>query len=72
MSVVRSSKNKDKLLLDAYPYCRANQSETIWGYYRNNCANRVCFDEIKSFLFFQIINLRDYSHRFFNRVYKFI
>ncbi len=44
MSIVKSSKTKDKLLLSGYRYRRANKSEIIWRCCRNNCAGRVRFD----------------------------
>jgi hypothetical protein len=44
MSIVKSSKNKDQLLLDAYRYRRANKSQVIWRCCRNDCAGRVRFD----------------------------
>ncbi len=46
MSIVKSSKNQDQLLLDGYRYRRANKSKTIWRCCRNNCAGRVRFDGI--------------------------
>lgn len=44
MSIVKSSRNKDQLLLDGYVYRRAKASETTWRCGRNNCAGRVCFN----------------------------
>ena len=47
MSIIKSSKNQDQLLLDGYCYRRAKTSETIWRCGRNNCADSVCFDDMK-------------------------
>ena len=44
MSIVKSSKGKDKLLLEGYSYRRANKSETIWRCSKNDCAGRVSYD----------------------------
>ncbi|CAF3471643.1 unnamed protein product [Rotaria sp. Silwood1] len=44
MSIVKSSKNKDQLLLSGYHYRRANKSQIIWRCCRNDCAGRVRFD----------------------------
>ncbi|CAF1522446.1 unnamed protein product [Rotaria sp. Silwood1] len=44
MSIVKSSKNKDQLLLSGYRYRRANKSQIIWRCCRNDCAGRVRFD----------------------------
>lgn len=44
MSIVKSSKTKDQLLLSGYRYRRANKSQTIWRCCRNNCSGRVRFD----------------------------
>ncbi|CAF5010272.1 unnamed protein product, partial [Rotaria sp. Silwood1] len=35
MSIVKSSKNKDQLLLSGYRYRRANKSQIIWRCCRN-------------------------------------
>jgi hypothetical protein len=47
MSIIKSSKNKDQLLLDAYRYRRANKSQVLWRCCRNDCAGRVRFDGIE-------------------------
>lgn len=47
MSIVKSAKNKDQLLLDGYRYRRANQSQVIWRCCRNNCAGRVRLDGLE-------------------------
>ena len=44
MSIVKSFKGKDKLLLNGYSYRRANKSQNIWRCSRNDCAGRVMFD----------------------------
>ncbi|CAM4846255.1 unnamed protein product, partial [Rotaria magnacalcarata] len=44
MSIVKSSKNKDQLLLDGYRYRRANKCLVVWRCCKNNCAGRVRFD----------------------------
>lgn len=44
MSIVKSSKNKDHLLLDGFRYRSANKSQSIWRCNKNNCAGRVRFD----------------------------
>ncbi len=44
MLIVKSSKNKDQLLLDGYCYRRANQSHTAWRCCRSNYVGRVRFD----------------------------
>ncbi|CAF1331470.1 unnamed protein product [Rotaria sp. Silwood1] len=44
MSIVKSSKNKDQLLLSGYRYRRANKSQIIWYCCRNDRAARVRFD----------------------------
>ncbi|CAF1234995.1 unnamed protein product [Rotaria sp. Silwood1] len=44
MSIVKSSKGHDKLLLEGYSYRRANKSQRIWRCSRNDCAGRVAFD----------------------------
>ncbi|CAF3138310.1 unnamed protein product [Rotaria socialis] len=44
MSIVKSSKGYDKLLLEGYSYRRANKSQRIWRCSRNDCAGRVTFD----------------------------
>jgi hypothetical protein len=36
MSIIKSSKNKDQLLLDAYRYRRANKSQVLWRCCRND------------------------------------
>jgi hypothetical protein len=41
---VKSSRGKDKLLLEGYSYRRANNSQNIWRCSRNNCAGRVKSD----------------------------
>jgi hypothetical protein len=41
MSIVKSSRGKDKLLLEGYSYRRANNSQNIWRCSRSNCAGRV-------------------------------
>ena len=47
MSVVKSSKNKDQLLLNGYRYHRVNKSQVIWRCCKNNCAGRVRFNIIE-------------------------
>ena len=44
MSVVKSSKGHDKLLLEGYSYRRANKSQRIWRCWRNDCSGRITFD----------------------------
>ncbi len=44
MSILKSSKGHDKLLLEGYSYRRANKSQRIWRCLKNNCAGRVTFD----------------------------
>ncbi|CAF4623355.1 unnamed protein product [Didymodactylos carnosus] len=56
MSVVKSSKDKDQLLLDGFRYRRANNSQVTWRCVRNNCAGRVTFDGT------QYIKLTDQNH----------
>ena len=63
MSVLRSSKDKDQLLLDGFRYRRANKSQSTWRCCKNNCAGRVRFDgfqyvlnEIKLFSHIAIIH----------------
>jgi hypothetical protein len=56
MSIVKSSRNKDQLLLNGYRYRRANKSQTIWRCCRNNCAGRVRFDGIG------YVNVTDHLH----------
>jgi hypothetical protein len=43
MSIVKSSKGKDKLLLEGYSYRRANKSDKLWRCSKNNCPGRVSF-----------------------------
>ena len=43
MSIVKSSKRHDKLLLEGYSYHRANSSKRIWRCSRNDCAGRITF-----------------------------
>lgn len=45
MSIVKSSRNQDQLLLNGYVYRRAKTSQTNWRCGRNNCAGRVRFDD---------------------------
>jgi hypothetical protein len=47
MSIVKSAKGKDQLQLDGYRYQRANNSQCIWCYFRNDCAGHVRFDDGK-------------------------
>ncbi|CAF3401466.1 unnamed protein product [Rotaria socialis] len=47
MSIVKSSKNKNHLLLDGFRYRSANKSESIWRCYKNSCAGRVRFDGLQ-------------------------
>ena len=63
MSIIRSSKDKDQLLLDGFHCRRANKSQSIWRCCKNNCAGRVRFDgfqyvpnEIKLFSHIPIIH----------------
>ncbi|CAF3602513.1 unnamed protein product [Rotaria socialis] len=44
MSIVKSSKNKDQLLLDGFRYRRDRKSQTIWRCCRNDCGGRASFD----------------------------
>jgi hypothetical protein len=44
MSILKSSKGHDKLLLEGYSYRRANKSQRICRCSKNNCAGRVTFD----------------------------
>ncbi|CAF1128681.1 unnamed protein product [Rotaria sordida] len=44
MSIVKSSKNKDQLLLDGFRYTRAKESQTVGRCCRNICADHVRFD----------------------------
>ncbi|CAM4834318.1 unnamed protein product [Rotaria magnacalcarata] len=45
MSIVKSSKNKDQLLLDGFRYRRDRKSQTIWRRCRNDCGSRASFDD---------------------------
>ncbi|CAF1483628.1 unnamed protein product, partial [Rotaria sordida] len=45
MSIVKSSKGHDKLLLEGYSYRRANKSQIIWRCSRNDCAGRITFND---------------------------
>ena len=45
MSIIKSSKGKDKLLLEGFSYRRANKSQRIWRCSKNYCGGRVIFDE---------------------------
>lgn len=56
MSIVKSSRNKDQLLLDGFRYRRANKSQSIWRCYKNNCAGRVRCDGL------QYVNVTDHIH----------
>ena len=47
MSVVKSSRNKNQLLLDGYRFRRANKSQVIWRCCKNDCAGRLHLDEIE-------------------------
>ena len=47
MSIVKSSKNKDQLLLNRYRYRHANKSQIIWRCCENNCVCRVRFDRVE-------------------------
>ncbi|CAF1510134.1 unnamed protein product [Adineta ricciae] len=44
MSIIKSSKNQDKLLLDGFSYRRSNNSQSIWRCCKNKCAGRVRFE----------------------------
>ncbi|CAF3692514.1 unnamed protein product [Rotaria socialis] len=44
MSIVKSSKNKDQVLLDGFRYRRDRKSQTIWRCCRNDCGGRASFD----------------------------
>ncbi|CAF3845580.1 unnamed protein product [Rotaria sp. Silwood1] len=44
ISIVKSSKNKNQLLLSGYRYRRADKSQIICHCCRNDCAARVRFD----------------------------
>ena len=44
MSIVQSSRGKDKLLLNGFAYRRANDSQVIWRCSQNFCAGRVKFE----------------------------
>lgn len=41
MSIIKSSRNQDQLLLDGYVYRRAKPSLCIWRCGRNDCPGRV-------------------------------
>jgi FLYWCH zinc finger domain len=56
MSIVKSSKGKDQLLLDGFRYRHANKSQTTWRCVKNNCAGRITFDDT------QYIKLTDHIH----------
>ncbi|CAF0775449.1 unnamed protein product [Adineta steineri] len=56
MSIIKSSKKQDQLLLDGYCYRRAKSSETTWRCSKNNCAGRVRFDNIK------YVSITDHNH----------
>jgi hypothetical protein len=45
MSIVKSSKGKDKLLLEGFSYRRANKSQRILRFSKSYCAGRVIFDK---------------------------
>ena len=56
MSIIKSSKNKDQLLLSECRYRRANKSQVIWHCCENHCASRVRFDGI------EYVKVTDYVH----------
>lgn len=56
MSIVKSSRNKDQLLLYGFRYRRANQSQIIWQCCRNDCAGRMRFDGTA------YVNVADHLH----------
>ena len=56
MSTIRSSKDKDQLLLDGFRFRRANKSQSIWRCCKNNCAGRVRFDG------FQYVPVAGHNH----------
>ncbi|CAF3516160.1 unnamed protein product [Rotaria socialis] len=56
MSIVKSSKNKNHLLLDGFRYRSANKSESIWRCYKNSSAGRVRFDSL------QYLKVTDHVH----------
>ena len=56
MSMIKSSKGKDQLLLDGYRYRRANKSQTTWRCVRNNCAGRVASENS------EYVKLTDHNH----------
>ncbi len=45
MSIVKSSKGHDKVLLEGYYYRRVNKSQRTWRCSRNDCAGRITFDD---------------------------
>ena len=45
MSIVKSSRNKDQLLLEGFRYRRTNQSQIIWRCCWNDCPGRVRLNE---------------------------
>ena len=47
MSIVKSSKNKDQLLLDGYRYPRTNKFKAIWHCCKDNYAGLLRFDRIE-------------------------
>jgi hypothetical protein len=44
VSIVKSSKGKDQLLLDGYRYRRADKSESTWRCDKSKCAGRITSD----------------------------
>jgi len=48
MSIVKSSRGKDKLLLEGFSYRRASKSQRIWRCSKSYCAGRVIFDKDKN------------------------
>ena len=56
MSIIKSSRNKDQLLLEGFCYRHAKTSQTIWRCGKNSCAGRVCFADTR------YITVTDHNH----------
>ena len=59
MSIIKSSKGKDKLSLEGFSHRRANKSQRIWRCSKNYCGGRVIFDEYGHKLITEHINPPD-------------
>ena len=56
MSIVKSSKGKDRLLFEGFRYRRANKSRVTWRCVLNRCAGRLNFNNNT------YVMLTDHSH----------